>query len=236
MTLYVAGVTPLSFIEVPKKLSSIVFVRGCPWNCVFCHNISLLSTQGHPSFSIDWAIAELMSFDLSWIDYVSVGGAEACCSADDLFSLCKKIKEFTKLPIKLDTNGYYPDVVEELIETKLIDYVALDIKAKLEAPQYSEITGRNLREPDLDRIRGTIRLLSDFPHLVRTTCVPGYHTIDDIKAIARYAENAHEYVLQDFRATVETRVRGQGFGRKVLEAWAQEVSSMVKEVRVSAIW
>lgn len=232
----IAGIQPLSFIEWFGKLSSAIFVRSCNFKCPWCHNSTLISREGYPSFSVDWTIGELMSFDLSWIDGVTIGGAEACHSPDGLVSLCKKIKEYTKLPIKLDTNGYYPNVVEKLINTKLIDYVALDIKAKFDVLKYSEVTGCALNESDLDKICDTLRLLVNFPHLIRTTCVPGYHTIDDIKAIARYAENAHEYVLQDFRATDDTQVQGRGFGREVLEMWTQNISSLVKKVRVSAVW
>ena len=38
----VGGITKSSLIDYPKKISAVVFLMGCNFNCPYCHNPELV--------------------------------------------------------------------------------------------------------------------------------------------------------------------------------------------------
>ena len=101
------------------------------------------------------------------------------------------------MKIKLDTNGSDPDMLQDLIDAGLVDYVALDIKAPLDA-KYDDVAGTIV---PLDRIKRSIEVLdtSDIDHEFRTTVVPILLTPEDIERIAAYIGGSRRFALQQFR-------------------------------------
>ena len=75
------------------------------------------------------------------------------------------------LDIKLDTSGYHPDVLKDLLLEGLLDYIAMDIKAP--PGKYALLSG--VKDIQLAHIEKSIRLLrnSGLPYEFRTTFVPG---------------------------------------------------------------
>ena len=120
----------------------------------------------------------------------------------DLILFLRQVRERglrAKVAVKLDTNGYRPDVLAQALDEGWIDFVAMDVKAPPE--KYPLLTGRASSGLDLCRLERSISLLrnSALPYEFRTTVVPGFLEEDDIEEIARWINGAERYVLQQFR-------------------------------------
>jgi pyruvate formate lyase activating enzyme len=129
-----------------------------------------------------------------WIDGVVITGGEPTIHRD-LKSLLEKIRS-SRFKIKLDTNGYRPDVLEELLADKLVDYVAMDVKAPLDGT-YSTASGVDI---DLSLIRRSIGAIigSGLPHEFRTTVVPGIHTVKAIEKAGESLRGGRKWAIQQF--------------------------------------
>ncbi|MCD6352870.1 MAG: anaerobic ribonucleoside-triphosphate reductase activating protein, partial [Proteobacteria bacterium] len=127
------------------------------------------------------------------LDAVSITGGEPTLQPD-LIDFIRKIKDRGYL-IKIDTNGTRPEVLKTLIEDKLIDYIAMDVKAPLE--KYRKITRSKI---NTDLIGQSIKIIkkSNIQHEFRTTVVKSQLKEDDLISIARLVKNARLYVLQKF--------------------------------------
>jgi pyruvate formate lyase activating enzyme len=115
------------------------------------------------------------------------------------------------LPVKLDTNGTRPEVLENLLEGGLLDYVAMDIKGPLNPEGYSGLTGVSWGEEQIDRIKATIRILlaGKVDYEFRTTFVPALLSEEEICEMARQIRGARRYTLQSFspREALDARLR-----------------------------
>jgi len=136
------------------------------------------------------------------LDAVVITGGEPTIYGDKLVDLIKKIKDMGFL-VKLDTNGTNPVLVQKLINKKLIDFVAMDLKGTFE--KYSEIVGVNV---DLKLIQDSIALIeeSGIDYLFRTTVYKEAHSNDDIKEIASYIKDKSRYFIQPYVCSVEQLV------------------------------
>jgi pyruvate formate lyase activating enzyme len=130
-----------------------------------------------------------------WVDGVVLTGGEPLFSESEVFDITKKIKEI-KLDVKIDTNGAYPHILKNLIKQKLIDYVAMDIKAPIDE-RYFIAAGRKF---DLKDIRQSIQILfsNAIDYEFRTTCVPGIINEETISEIGNVIKDAKKWALQRF--------------------------------------
>jgi len=64
------------------------------------------------------------------IDAVTITGGEPTIQ-NDLESFIRQVKNMG-FAVKLDTNGSHPQVIKALLAEKLLDFIAMDIKAPLE--------------------------------------------------------------------------------------------------------
>ena len=120
------GFEKLSLVDFDDNLTATLFMAGCPFRCPFCHNGDLVL---HPDTAapIPWSeIMEYLNKRRTVLDAVCISGGEPTLMPD-LKDKIKQIKALGYL-VKLDTNGYNPEIVIDLIEEHLIDYVAMDIK------------------------------------------------------------------------------------------------------------
>lgn len=99
-------------------------------------------------------------------------------------------------PVKLDTNGYFPERLSPLLEKGLVDYVAMDIKSDMEG--YALATGRN--DIDMERIKESIAIImSRAPdYEFRTTLVGGIHDADSVRGACELLRGAKKYFLQSY--------------------------------------
>ncbi|WP_457555652.1 anaerobic ribonucleoside-triphosphate reductase activating protein [Candidatus Pyrohabitans sp.] len=193
----IKGVLETSFVDWDGNIVSTVFLPSCNFRCGFCHNHRLvLEPESFEDVPFDY----LLSFwrrNRDFLDGVCITGGEPTLHRD-LPELCATIKELG-LKVKLDTNGSNPEMLRQLVEQKLVDYIAMDVKAPLRAEDYSRIAGVELNG-ELSRIEESVRIIitSGVDHEFRTTVIKGVHGAREVEAIARSVQGARRYVLQKF--------------------------------------
>lgn len=190
----IAGLQKLTLLDYPGKTACTVFTYGCNFRCPFCHNALLVTEKADALISEDEFFAFLKK-RTGVLDGVCVTGGEPTLQKD-LIPFMKKIREMGFL-LKLDTNGYRPDVLNEVLEKDLADYIAMDIKASPEI--YAEATG--LDALDFSLILNSIELIekSGVPHEFRTTVTNELHSEDDFTKILPLFSPDTPYFLQQFK-------------------------------------
>lgn len=191
------GLQKLTLIDYPGKIAATVFTAGCNFLCPFCHNPELVDPKlikNQPLISEEEFFAFLKS-RRGELDGVCITGGEPTLHRD-LADFLSKIKK-SGFAVKLDTNGSHPEMLERLIAEKLVDYIAMDIKAPLE--KYKEITGI----VNLEKIKQSVDLIknSGIDYEFRTTVVPKFHKKKDIIKIAEWLKGSKKYFLQQFYLT-----------------------------------
>lgn len=185
------GIEKLSLVDFDGYISCTLFTSGCNYRCPFCHNSPLIEEQ--PSLKME----EILNYLLArkkMLDAVVITGGEPTLHKE-LPSVLKKIKDLGYI-IKLDTNGTNPKMLKELIDKKLIDYVAMDIKASSNC--YSLVTG--VINPFLDNIKESINILktSNINFEFRTTLVKEFHSLDSINEMKELVSGSKKLYLQKF--------------------------------------
>lgn len=182
-----------SLIDYPGKICAIVFTQGCNFRCPYCHNPELVNPE---EFGESIAHDEIFSFlkkRMGKIDAVSITGGEPMLQKD-LVQFIRKVKNLGYL-VKIDTNGSVPEVLEELIGQRLLDWIAMDVKAPLD--KYKKITRTSVNTGSIEK---SIRLVmnSGIDYEFRTTVVKSLLNEDDIEKIGMLIKGADRYVLQKF--------------------------------------
>ena len=193
--MHIGGLQKSSLVDYPGKLSSVIFFSGCNFDCPYCHNPEL--ARGCTTCPADLTTANICHFleqRQGFLDGVVVSGGEPTLQ-NDLADLCRKIKGLG-YPLKLDTNGSRPRVLEHLIDEKLVDYIAMDLKT-------DPILYKSYIKPDCgsDPILASIRILmeSGIDYEFRTTCVKPIVTLETIENMSHIIQGARLYALQRFR-------------------------------------
>lgn len=186
------GIDKFSLLDYEGYVSAVIFAPACNFRCPFCHNgESVLDSTQYIDFD---EILQYLNDRKNVIDAVVVSGGEPTLMPD-LVEKIRRIKELG-FKVKLDTNGTNPLVVKSLIENKLIDYVAMDIKNSEE--KYPITTGSKF--VDINKIKETISVLinSGIDYEFRTTLVKELHSIDDMEGLAKLIMGAKKLYLQKF--------------------------------------
>jgi pyruvate formate lyase activating enzyme len=201
----IGGLQKTTLIDYPGKVACTVFLVGCNFRCPWCYSSELVlpeKIKKQPKISERDFFAFLKE-KRGLLDGVVVCGGEPTIHKD-LPDFIKKIRKLGFL-VKLDTNGSNPEMLTKLIRQNLVDYVAMDVKASLEAKSekrkaknYDRATGV---KTDIKKIKKSIEIIknSGVDYEFRTTCVPGICSKEDILQIARDIALARAYFLQNFR-------------------------------------
>jgi len=189
----IGGFQPFSLSDYPGCVSAIVFTQGCNFRCPFCHNSSLVLPECYAPLIPEEEILKILNERKGKLDGVVITGGEPTIQSD-LIAFVKKIKDLG-YKVKLDTNGSKPEVIEELISQKLIDYFALDIKSPWH--KYSTLAGVNV---SVDKIKETLFLLlqSLIPCDFRTTFARPLLDEEDTKEIQTYLPPDKKLIIQRF--------------------------------------
>ncbi len=193
MSIVIGGLQKSSLLDFPDKISAIVFTQGCNFHCGYCHNPELCTQNQKPVLTVP-AFFDFLNTRKGKLDGVVITGGEPTLH-NDLPEFIKKIKD-NNFAVKLDTNGTNPDMLQKLINSDLIDYIAMDIKAPLE--KYKYITEIDV---DITKIQKSINLIlnSGMDYEFRTTVVKSQLTVEDFDKIADMINGAKRYYLQKFQ-------------------------------------
>ncbi len=192
----IGGLQKVSLIDYPGEISSIIFLQGCNFKCPYCHNPELVDAKLFCPRLDEKDILDFLKTRRGKIDAVTITGGEPTIQAD-LISFIKRIKKMG-FAVKLDSNGSAPEVIQKLLSDKLLDYIAMDIKAPL--LKYENIVRVPLKT---DLIKESIKIIlkAKIPHEFRTTLVQSLLTENDIFKIAKLISGAKRYALQRFMPT-----------------------------------
>jgi len=185
-----------SLIDWAGHIANVLFLPSCNYRCPFCHSSALvLSPETLPTVTLETVRAKSKAFD-GWVDGIVVTGGEPTVHPD-LPEFIDELKQWN-LPLRLNTNGSSPEMLELLLERRLVDSVAMDVKAPLDE-RYQLAAGVPC---DVAAVRASIELLARLaPEVVfRTTVCPGLHDEDVVADIARSLPTGADYVLQNFQA------------------------------------
>jgi len=194
--MFFGGLQKSSLIDYPGKLSSVIFLSGCNFDCPYCHNPGLVKgcRGDHPELVPDW-IFNFLETRKGFLDGVVISGGEPTLQSD-LADLCSRIKALG-YPVKLDTNGSRPAVLQHLIAEGLVDYIAMDLKT--DPLHYSLFVKKDYDpQPILSSIQSIMKSGVDYEF--RTTCVKPIVSSRIIENIARLIQGAQLYALQRFRS------------------------------------
>lgn len=195
MSFKLAGLQKTTFIDYPEKIACIVFTQGCNFRCGYCHNPELFENK-EPVLSVP-AFFEFLNKRKGKLDGVVITGGEPTLHGKDLIEFIKEVKSLGFL-VKLDTNGTHPDVLQELLDENLLDYIAMDIKAPL--AKYKTITRTDI---DTKIIKKSIDMImnSGVDYEFRTTIVKSQLSVEDLRQIGELIQGAKRYYMQKFLAT-----------------------------------
>lgn len=200
----IKGLQKLTLLDYPEKMACTVFLGGCNLRCPFCHNASLVLDGREVESIPDGELFSFLESRLGKLQGVCISGGEPTMHRE-LPALIEKIKSMGFL-VKLDTNGTNPNMLEQLIETGLIDYVAMDIKSSREG--YSRAVG--IEGYNTEKIERSAAILMqgrvDFEF--RTTVVRELHTAADIESVGKWLAGGEKYYLQSFIDSGDTIENG----------------------------
>lgn len=229
----IKGLQKLTLLDYPEKCAATVFTFGCNLRCPFCHNASLVLDRKEDDYKIKEAVFfKFLDSRKGLLDGVTVTGGEPLLQPD-IEDFILKIKEKGFL-VKLDTNGTNPKKLKELLDKKLVDYVAMDIKNCYD--KYPLTVG--VRDFDVAPIKESVALLllGKVDYEFRTTVCAELFTEEDFYKIAAEISGAEKYFLQAFIDSGD--LLGGTFTtpqKEDLNAYAKIVSANVKKVGIRGI-
>lgn len=229
----IKGLEKFSPKDFPGYISSTVFLGGCNFRCPFCHNSDLvLRPEILPTFPLDYFLSFLDSRK-GWLEGICISGGEPLLQ-DDLETLLILIKD-RNLLVKIDINGSFPSRLEDLIQKRLIDHIAMDVKAPLK--RYQEVTRATVNEEDIVRSVDIIKN-SGLGYVFRTTLVPGLVGPEDIKKICQMLDGANIFQLQQFVPlnTLDSHyLQKKPYRREEVQGLARIAEPYFSEVRIEGV-
>jgi pyruvate formate lyase activating enzyme len=218
-----SGLQKVSLIDYPNKIASVLFTPGCNLRCGFCHNWRI-AVDPKPPFLQEAVALEILERRKKYVDAVVVTGGEPCMHKELPRFLAKlKKRGFT---VKLDTNGFYPHVLEECLAH--VDYVALDVKTSLEKYKLlgAKSTSGLLRTVEMLK---TGKVAYEF----RTTVVPELITDEDVTRICELVKGAKTHAFQQFvsQDTLDKRFEAlKPYAPEVINEFAGTMKNYVENV------
>ncbi len=200
------GLEKCTLIDYPGKIACMVYTIGCNFRCPYCHNPELVDETVMQRFKEE-DVLSFLDGRKKMLDGVVITGGEPTIHGDNLISFMKEVKARGFL-VKLDSNGTNPDFLERVIQEKLVDYIAMDIKSPL--AKYSQTVARPV---DIEAIKKSINLLmkSDVDYEFRTTLLKVLLSPEDIVEIGKEIKGAKKYYLQKF---IPTKILNPQFLKK----------------------
>lgn len=230
----ISGIQKLTLLDYPGTVACTLFTAGCNFRCPFCHNAMLVLPEQIEDASLNEdEILGFLKKRQGVLDGVAITGGEPLLHRE-LPELLGKIKALG-YKIKLDTNGSNPELLRGIIENRLVDRVAMDIKNAPEA--YGTTVGvAGLDIAPIERSKDML-LRGDIDYEFRTTVVKGIHTEDSLIGAAKWIEGAKEYYLQQFKDSGNLILPDglAAYDEKEMHALADAVREYVPAVQVRGV-
>ncbi len=226
------GLQKTTLLDYPGHVAATVFTGGCNFRCPFCQNGELVFPKETAEWMEEEEILEFLKKRKGILDGLCITGGEPTLQEGLMDFICE-VKKLDYL-VKLDTNGYRPDVLEALLKADLLDYVAMDIKGS--PTKYPKACGLNALE--FEKIQKSVALLKEgnIDYEFRTTVVKELHEEKDFEEIGRWLWGAPQYYLQCFRDSEFVLQKGlQAFSYEDLERMAGICRKYVPEVGIRGI-
>lgn len=227
----ICGLNKTTLLDYPGCVAATVFAGGCNFRCPFCHNGDLVL---HSAKMKEYSEEEVLNFlnkRKNVLEGVCVTGGEPTLYSD-LPEFIAKIKAMG-YKVKLDTNGSSPKMLKRLVEGKLVDYVAMDIKAPVS--EYNKVCGVQVETESVQQSVDYLKqgeVLYEF----RTTVVKELHTKQDILEIGKWILGAENYYLQSYRETDENICKGfSAMEKEELFELERELKKSIKNVKVRGV-
>ncbi|MGB9763077.1 MAG: anaerobic ribonucleoside-triphosphate reductase activating protein [Minisyncoccia bacterium] len=223
------GFQKTTLVDYPGKIAATVFTLGCNFRCPYCHNLELVLPElieKQPKISEE-EVLNFLKERKGLLEGLCITGGEPTLHYD-LISFLEKVKSLGYL-VKLDSNGSRPEILKELFEKKLIDYLAMDVKTSLE--KYHLVT---LNQIPVEDILTSIKLIKDsgIDYEFRTTVAPEIVTKEDILKIVDLIKPARAYYLQIFKGikTLDPRfTQLKGLDEEDLKDLIEQIKPFFKE-------
>jgi pyruvate formate lyase activating enzyme len=182
------GLQKISLIDFPDRIATVLFTPSCNLRCPYCHNWRLVLDPKGPFLSED-DVLQILESQRRFVDAVVITGGEPTMHRDiPLFLEKLKRKGFA---VKLDTNGFFPEVLERCLP--YLDYVAVDVKT---CPERYRLLGA----ADMGSFFRTIGVLKkgSVDYEFRNTVVPGIVDEDCIAGMGELVKGVKRFVFQQF--------------------------------------
>ena len=188
------GYQKTTLLDYPGHVAATIFTGGCNFRCPFCHNTDLLLQGNLHSLVSEDEIFSFLNKRKKVLSGICITGGEPTLQSDLLFFLTKV--RALGFKIKLDTNGYCPDVLSSLLEHHLLDYIAMDIKSGFS--NYNKVCGKS--NLNINTIQESISIIENagIDYEFRTTVVKELHSEHDFYEIATMISPKSNYYIQSF--------------------------------------
>ena len=226
------GFAKTTLLDYPTHVAATVFTGSCNFRCPFCHNGDLVMTPGQVPIVPEDEVLAYLKKRQGILEGVCITGGEPTLQPD-LESFIRKIRDLGYL-VKLDTNGYRPEILSSLLEKGFLDYVAMDIKNSKD--KYALTVGK--ANFDLQKIETSVSLLMNgsIPYEFRTTIVKELHTPADLRQIGEWITGAKGYFLQDYRDSEKVISPGfTGYSKEDLFAMRDLLRTYIPNTQVRGV-
>ncbi len=230
----ISGVQKFTMLDFPEHTSAIVFTPGCNMRCGYCHNKEFVLPEEIKKISSSF-IDEKIVFNFlekrkGLLDGLVISGGEPTLQRD-LKSFIEKVRNLG-FKIKLDTNGARFEVLKDLVESGLLNYVAMDVKTSLS--KYNELVGPLIKVQDIEN---SINFLKEnrVPYEFRTTFIKEVHSTEIIEDIKKLLSGSDKYFLQSFRSanTLEEKFQCyNAFSKGEMIELKNEFAKFIKKVDI----
>jgi pyruvate formate lyase activating enzyme len=227
----IKGFVKTSLVDFTPYTSSTIFLAGCNFRCRYCHNPDIVLNYNSIKDIKEEEVLNYIEGKKQWVDGVCISGGEPTLYPE-LIDFASRLKEKGFL-VKIDTNGTNPGLLKGMIEKKLVDRIAMDIKANLD--KYDEVAEVNV---DKDKIQKSIELIrnSGIEYEFRTTVIPGIVGKKEIFLIGKWLKGSKRFAIQNFRGGVNLIDNNlkemKGYSKEELDEMKKIASEYFDEVEI----
>lgn len=230
----IGGLQKMTLLDYPGKVACTIFTAGCNLKCPFCHNKDLVFVPENYTFYEPLSVIAFLRKRQGLLDAVCISGGEPLMQSG-LIPFVQAVKKLGYL-VKLDTNGYMPDKLQEALDTGLFDYVAMDIKNSRK--HYAKTAGIPEDAFSYALVEKSIEILknSSVDHEFRTTVVKELHTEEDLCEIAKMLQGEEKYYLQQYMDSDTVIQKGfSAYNKEEMEQLLQAVRAYVPKAELRGV-